>query len=62
MHFYMQVHLNVIRVVISLGFCGMMPNSSGILLQNMVEKVNKIMCDVIVKVVFGMLVEQGKVI
>ena len=58
----MQVHLNVIRVVISLGFCGMMPNSSAILLQNMVEKVNKSMCNVIVKVLFGLLVEQVKVI
>ena len=32
------------RIVISLGLCGMVPSSSAIVLGNMVEKVNEDMC------------------
>ena len=40
----MQGLQKVMHIVIFLGFCGMIPNSSAAVLENMVETVNEGMC------------------
>ena len=42
--YYMQCLQKVMRIVISLGFCGTMSSSSGIVLGNMVGAANEGMC------------------
>ena len=40
----MQCHQKVMRIIIYLGFCGMMPSSSAIALGNIAGQVNEGMC------------------
>ena len=41
---YMQALQKMMRIVISLSFCGIMPSSSAIVLRSMVGKVNEGVC------------------